>query len=86
MTEDEVIDTIDDTPHTVYDFGGARAYALDIGRDSRIIVHDRGLPPGWNDSNIDRAVEFEALRKRETNCAVHLRSSTLEKIVSYPLK
>ena len=82
----QLFDTIDDTPHTIYDFGGARAYALDIGRDSRIIVHDRGLPPGWDDSNIDRAVEFQALQHRESNRVVHLCSSSLEKITSYPLK
>ena len=82
----QLSDTIDDTPLTIYDFGGARAYALQIGRDSRIIVHDRGLPPDWDDSNLDRDAEFQALQHRESNRVVHLCSSSLEKITSYPLK
>lgn len=63
-----------------------RAYEIQIGQDKRIIVHDRGLPPGWQQTNIDRETEERAIQKGEYDHVVHLNAETFDVIASYPLK
>ena len=64
----------------------ARAYQLQIGQDTRIIVHDRGLPPGWQQTNIDRETEERAVQKGQYDCVVHLHPETFDVIAQYKLK
>ena len=64
----------------------ARAYQLQIGQDTRIIVHDRGLPPGWQQTNIDRETEQRAVEKGQYDSVVHLHPETFDVIAQYKLK
>ena len=67
-------------------FNMTRAYQIQIGLDTRIIVHDRGLPPGWQQTNIDRETEERAIQKGQYDCVIHLHPETFDVIASYPLK
>lgn len=64
----------------------ARAYEIQIGSYKRIIVHDRGLPPGWQQTNIDRETEEQAVQKGRDNYVIHLHPETFDVMASYPLK
>ena len=42
------------------------AYQLDFcGQGNRIIIHPKGLPPGWRESNLDPETQRKAHRKAE---------------------
>lgn len=72
------------------------AYQLDFcGQGNRIIVHPKGLPPGWRESNLDPETQRKAHRKVEEIVAVkyvqsrhiiHLNPETLELIEVFPLQ
>ena len=63
-----------------------RAYQLDIAHQSRIIVHSKGLPPSWKETNIDRETEERALEKGREGFVVHLDAETLEVVGRYEIK
>jgi len=63
-----------------------RAYQLDIAHQSRIIVHSKGLPPGWKETNLDRETEERACWKGQYDCVVHLDRDTFEVIGVYKIK
>lgn len=63
-----------------------RAYQLDIAHQSRIIVHSKGLPPGWKETNLDRETEERALEKGRYGFVVHLDAETLEVVDRYEIK
>jgi hypothetical protein len=63
-----------------------RAYQLDIAHQSRIIVHSKGLPPGWKETNLDRETEERALEKGREGFVVHLDAETLEVVDRYEIK
>jgi hypothetical protein len=63
-----------------------RAYQLDFLNQSRIIVHSKGLPPSWKETNLDRETEERALEKGREGFVVHLDVETLEIVDRYEIK
>ena len=63
-----------------------RAYRLDFLNQSRIIVHSKGLPPSWKETNLDRETEERALAKGREGLVVHLDTETLEIVDRYEIK
>lgn len=63
-----------------------RAYKLDFLNQSRIIVHSKGLPPSWKETNLDRETEERALEKGRYGLVVHLDAETLEVVDRYEIK
>lgn len=63
-----------------------RAYQLNFLNQSRIIVHSKGLPPSWKETNLDRETEERALAKGREGFVVHLDTETLEIVDRYEIK
>lgn len=59
------------------------------GLDARLVVHPRGLPPGWRETNVtlERVEEarLKAFRLGKTRTVLHLHPETLELIEEFPL-
>ena len=52
----------------------------------RIIVHPRGLPPGWTESGLTPEREAEAVKHRIPGHVAHLNPENLELIESFRLR
>jgi hypothetical protein len=63
-----------------------RAYKMEFLHKSYIIVHSKGLPPSWKETNIDKETEERALEKGRYGMVVHLDAETLEVLESYEIK
>ena len=63
-----------------------RAYKMEFLNKSYIIVHSKGLPPSWKETNIDKETEERALVKGKHGMVVHLDAETLEVLESYEIK
>jgi hypothetical protein len=64
------------------------------GQGDRIIVHPRGLPPGWRESNISPekqaaaklACRYSPERRDASHAVYHLDAETLEVIQKFTIK
>jgi hypothetical protein len=63
-----------------------RAYKMEFLNKSYIIVHSKGLPPSWKETNIDKETEERALAKGREGLVVHLDADTLEIVDRYEIK
>lgn len=63
-----------------------RSYKIQIGQETRLVVHDRGLPPTWKQTNIDKETEERAMEKWKHNCVVHLNPQTFEVLACLPIR
>lgn len=63
-----------------------RAYLFNFyDQGDRIIVHPRGLPPGWTESGLTPEREAEAVERNISGHVVHLNPENLEPIESFVL-
>jgi hypothetical protein len=65
----------------------SRAYKLDdwCGLGPRIIVHPKGLPPSWTETNITAEEEAMAMEQGRYSRVVHLDPVTFEVIATFEL-
>ena len=58
------------------------------GLGDRVIVHPKGLPPGWHESNLDSITRARALEaagdKPRRGLVVHLDPETFEELDVFP--